>query len=120
MDENPLAELVTAHCERTGDTLAAIATRGGISRQTLSGLVHREGPKSWPRHRTLAALAKGLDMPVESVRQIAAETAYGEGETEAPRRLVTVLVAHAEALSDEDLEVVLATARALKQRLRTA
>lgn len=115
MDENPLAELVTAHCERTGDTLTAIAARGGISRQTLSGLIHRPGPKSLPRHQTLVAVAKGLDVSVELVRQAAAETAYGEGEAEPVRRLVSVLVAHVEGLPDEDLEVMLATARALKQ-----
>ena len=117
MDENPLAVLVTAHCERTGDTLAAIAARGGISRQTLSGLVHRQGPKSLPRHQTLVALAKGLDMPVEVVRRVASETAYGEGEGEAEpvRALVSVLVAQTEGLTDDELEVVLATARALKR-----
>jgi lambda repressor-like predicted transcriptional regulator len=115
MDENPLADLVNAHCERTGDTLAAIAARGGISRQTLSGLVHRHGPKSLPRHQTLVALAKGLGLSVETVRRAASVTAYGEGDTEPVRRLVSVIVAHTEGLTDEDLEVVLATTVALKQ-----
>ena len=115
MDENPLTEVVTAHCKRTGDTLAEVAARGGISRQTLSGLIHREGPKSVPRYQTLVALAKGLDLPVESIRQLAVESAYGESNDDAPRRLVTVLVAHAETLTDDELEVMLATARALKQ-----
>jgi transcriptional regulator with XRE-family HTH domain len=113
--ENPLAELVTAHCERTGDTLAAIAKRGGISRQTLSGLVNREGPRAFPRQGTLDGLAKGLDLPLESVRQIAAVAAYGEATGESPRRLVGILIAHAEGLSDDQLEVVLATARAVKR-----
>lgn len=115
MDENPLAELVTAHCERTGDTLSAIAARGGMSRQTLSGLVNRRGPKSFPRESTLEALAKGLDMSVESVRHAAVATAAGEGLQASPRRLVSVLMAHADGLTDDELEVVLATARALRR-----
>lgn len=113
--DNPLAELVTAHCERTGDTLAAIAARGGMSRQTLSGLVNRQGPKAFPRHGTLVALAKGLDLPLDTVRQVAAVAAYGEGDTAAPRRLVSILMAQAESLTDGQLEVVLATARAVKR-----
>lgn len=115
MERNPLAELVTEHCERTGDTLSAIAARGGVSRQTLSGLMHREGPKSLPRDATLAALAKGLGMSLATVRQVAAETAYGEPETPTPRRLVAVLLGHVDGLTDEELEVVLATARAVKR-----
>ena len=115
MDENPLADLVTAHCERTGDTLAAIAARGGVSRQTLSGLVNRQGPKAFPREATLHALARGLDLPYETVRHVAAATAYGEANGHTPRRLVTVLLAQAESLTDEQLEVLLATASALKK-----
>jgi transcriptional regulator with XRE-family HTH domain len=117
---NPLAELITEHCDRTGDTLSAIALRGGMSRQTLSGLVNRDGPRAFPRRQTLEALARGLDLPLESVRQVAAVAAYGEGDVVAQRRLVTALVAYAEGLSDDQLEVVLATARAVKRHARTA
>lgn len=115
MDENPLAELVTAHCERTGDTLSAIASRGGMSRQTLSGLVNRHGPKSFPRLSTLEALAKGLDMSLDAVRRAAVDTATGQALEAPPRRLVSVLMAHADGLTDDELEVVLATARALRR-----
>ena len=118
--ENALAVLVTAHCERTGDTLTDIAARGGMSRQTLSGLVNRVGPKSMPRHSTLVALAKGLGMSVEAVRQVAATTAYGQGDTPEPRRLVATLTAYAETLDDGQLEVVLATARALQKQTQPA
>jgi transcriptional regulator with XRE-family HTH domain len=112
--QNDLAEFVIAHCERTGDTLAAIAERGGMSRQTLSGLVNRTA-KSMPRQQTLEALARGLGVSVELVRHVAATTAYGEGEEPSPRRLVSVLTSYAEGLTDEQLEVVLATARALSR-----
>jgi transcriptional regulator with XRE-family HTH domain len=113
--ENALAVLVTAHCERTGDTLTDIAARGGLSRQTLSGLVHRNGPKSMPRQQTLEALAKGLGVSVEAVRQVAATATYGPGDGPQVRRLVATLVGYAETLDDGQLEVVLATARALQR-----
>ena len=117
---NPIAELVTAHCERTGDTLSDVAARGGLSRQTVSGLVHRDGPKSLPRGETLRGLAVGLGLPVEVVRQVAAESAYGEAANgHAPRRLVSVLISYAERLTDGDLEVLLATARALESAERS-
>jgi transcriptional regulator with XRE-family HTH domain len=114
MDENPLADLVQRHCDRTGDTLAAIAARGGISRQTLSGLVNRQGPKAFPRQQTLEALAEGLGLPFETVRHVAAETAYGPANGAKPRQLVSVLTAQLDALSDGQLEVVIATVRALR------
>lgn len=118
--KNPLAVMVTAHCERTGDTLSAIAARGGISRQTLSGLVHREGPRSLPRLQTLEGLARGMGVPLESVRQVASVAAYGEAGDTPPRRLVSVLVAHADGLTDDELEVLLALTRALKRLPHTA
>jgi hypothetical protein len=64
----------------------------------------------------LVALAKGLDLPVETIRQLAAEAALGEGDAPAePRRLVRVLIAQAEGLTDEELEFLLDTARGLKR-----
>ena len=113
--QNALADLVSDHCERTGDTLSAIARRGGMSRQTLSALVNRETLMFWPRQSTLEALARGLGMSVESVRRAAATAAYGEGTMAPPRKLVAVLMAHAEQLDDTQLEVLLATARALSR-----
>lgn len=120
MDENPLAVLVTDHCERTGDTLAGIAARGGMSRQTLSGLVNGSGPRSFPRINTIKALARGLDLPFESVRHAAAMTAVGgEGADEPPRKLLAVLMAQAEGLTDEELEALLAITRAVKKLAHT-
>jgi hypothetical protein len=86
-----------------------------MSRQTLSGLVNRDAPRAFPRQHTLAALAKGLGVSVEAVRQVAAEAAYGNGHVGTQRALVGVVTAHAEGLTDPELEVVLATMRALKK-----
>lgn len=120
METNALAELVQAHCERTGDTLTDIAARGGMSRQTLSGLVNREHLKSFPRQQTLEALAQGLGVSVESVRHAASTSTYGNGDNPQPRRLVSVLTAYAETMNDSQLEVVLATARAVKRHVTPA
>jgi transcriptional regulator with XRE-family HTH domain len=117
MDENPLALLVTAHCERTGDSLAALAARGGLSRQTLSGLVN--GASTFPRASTLRALAQALDLPYDVIRSAAVANRLGASD-EAPRRLVSVLMAQAESLTDGELEVVLATAAAVKRLAGTA
>jgi transcriptional regulator with XRE-family HTH domain len=116
--ENPLAVLVKTHCENTGDSLAAIAARGGMSRGTLSGLVN--GGRTFPRASTLEALARGLDLPYETVRAAAVRNTLGDSPTAEPRRLVVALMAHAEGLTDDQLEVVLATARAVKRHAATA
>lgn len=110
-----LAELITAHCERTGDSLAAIAHRGGMSRQTLSGIVNRSS-KAFPRQGTLEKLARGLGLPVETVRQVAATATYGYADGPEPRRLVVALMGYAETLTDDQLEVALATVRALQKQ----
>lgn len=115
MMHSALAELVTAHCESTGDTLSAIARRGGLSRQTLSALVNRTTGEAWPRHSTLEALAKGLGVSVELVRHAAASNKYGNGTEPPPRPVVVKLVATAEGLTDYQVEVLVATARALKR-----
>lgn len=112
MAENPIAELIRAHMDRTGDTQTDIAQRGGLSRQTLSGLVHSEGLRSMPRQRTLEALARGLGVTVDHVRQVAASAAYGENGHD-QRRLIALLCSYAEGLTDDQLEVLIATTRAL-------
>lgn len=112
MNRNALAALVEAHCKCTGDSLAAIAARGGLSRQTLSGLVN--GGRTFPRASTLEALARGLDLPYEVVRDAAVRNTLGEPEEE-PRRLVSVLLANVKGLTDDQLEVVVATARAVRK-----
>jgi len=112
MDETPLAALLRIHCEQTGDTLASVAARGGLSRQTLSELINKG--RAFPRPATLEGLAKGLGLPYEAVREAAVRGIVGE-DVDGPRRLVTALMAYAEGLTDAQLEVVLATARAVKK-----
>lgn len=109
---NALQELITQHCDQTGDTLADIATRGGLARQTVSGLMHRDGPKAVPREATLRGLAVGMGLPYDTVRHAAATATFPESEN-GSRRIVNLLVALTENLSDEQVSVVVATARAM-------
>jgi transcriptional regulator with XRE-family HTH domain len=109
----PLAELIKNHCDRTGDTLADIAHRGKVSRQTLSALVNRDRLEQLPRASTIEKLATGLGLPYDVVRRVATESTYGEDDSQL-RRSVRVLVAYAERMPDSQVEVLLATARALE------
>jgi transcriptional regulator with XRE-family HTH domain len=109
----PLAELIRNHCDRTGDTLADIAERGDVSRQTLSALVNKTRLEQLPRAATVRKLAKGLGLPYDVVRRVATESTYGEDDSQL-RRSVRVLVAYAERMPDSQVEVLLATARALE------
>lgn len=110
----PLAQMIRAHCEMTGDTLADIATRGDLSRQTLSALVNRLSIQQMPRNSTVEKLAVGLGLPVETVRRVIAESAYGGEDPAEHRRVVRVLLAYAQRMPDHNVEVLLATARALE------
>lgn len=109
----PLAELVRTHCVQTGDTLADIAARGSLSRQTLSALVNRTDANQLPRASTIRKLATGLGLPFELVRSVAQETAYGHAPGVEHSRQVQVLIGYAETMSDRDVAVLLAAARAL-------
>lgn len=72
---NALQALIAAHVEATGESYAAIARRGGLSRQTLSTLVSSQGLKQTPRPETLRRLAIGLGINLNVVRAAAATAA---------------------------------------------
>lgn len=111
---NALQELIAQHCDQTGETLADIAARGGMARQTVSGLMHRDGPRAVPRDATLRGLAVGLGLPFEVVRRAAAQATFPEHEDVHQRRIVNLLVALTENLSDAQVSVIVATARAMQ------
>lgn len=118
---NALQELIQQHCDQTGDTLADIAARGHIARQTISGLVHRDGPKAAPRQATLRGLATGMGLPIETVQRAAVQAALGgaNGNSgEHHRRVVELLTALTSDLSDDDVSVLIAAARAMRANPR--
>lgn len=113
-DPNPLQLLISEHCANTGDTLADIAHRGGLARQTVSALAHRDGPRSMPRTTTLERLAAGMEVSVDVVRRVAQEAAYGPSAQAPSDHRLFVLLDTAETLSTGSVDVLLATARALR------
>jgi len=103
--------------EETGETMADIAQRGGFPRQTLSALMHRDGPKSIPRQATLVKLAAGLQMDLDIVQRSAARAAASAGvplATDDDTRL-DALIVYARKLDDSRLRALVTTARALSR-----
>lgn len=111
---NPLQELIRAHCEARNETLADIAKRGGMSRQTLSALMNKGGGAGVPRATTLAKLATGLGLSLRVVQDAASEAALSRVDGDSFDRRVVVLIDHASKLSSDKVDVLLATARALQ------
>jgi len=109
---NALQQLVTLHCEDTGETLADIARRGHMSRQTVSAIMHRNGESGIPRRATLKKLANGLGVPVDTVAHAASVAAAGTQVAPTEQRL-DVLLAYASTMSEQRLQALLAMARTL-------
>lgn len=111
-EQNPLQALIAEHMANTGDNLADIAARGGLPRQTVSGLLHRDGAGGIPRRATLAKLATGLGVSLATVTRAAAQSA-GATQREPVEGRLAVLVDTASGLQARDLDTVLVLARAL-------
>jgi transcriptional regulator with XRE-family HTH domain len=111
--DSPLQALIRERLENTGDTLADIAHRGGLPRQTVSGLLARDSRGGMPRRSTLEALAKGLDLPVSVVASAAGKAASLDGEPRPMDQRLIVLTELCRGLPPACVDVVLATARAL-------
>lgn len=110
---NPLQALIAEHMENTGDTLADIAARGGLPRQTVSGLLRRTNVGGMPRRATLERLATGLGLSPAVVADAAGKAAAMQADTSPLDHRVTVLVEVARNLPAPQVDVLLATARAL-------
>lgn len=120
---NPLAELIWDHLERTHETITDIAKRGGLPRQTVTAILYRPVVAQTPRPATLEALARGLRLSLELVRERAAyasmEYVNGDGATvvRADDWRADPTIARTmdcmRRLDDEGRRVVLATAHAL-------
>ena len=112
--QNALQALITEHMANTGDTLADIAARGGLPRQTVSGLLNRDQSGGIPRRSTLQKLATGLGLSLATVTEAAAQAASNGTAQHSPLdHRLSVLVDTASRLSPHDVDVLLATARAL-------
>lgn len=112
---NPLQELIRERCESHNETLSDIASRAGLSRQTLSALMNRPTSSGVPRADTLNKLAVGLDLSPHVVRTAASEAALSDVASDEPYdQRVVVLLDKARRMSPQQIDVLLATARALQ------
>lgn len=112
--QNALQALIAQHCEDTGDRLSDVADRGGMSRQTLSAVVHKDRPNGIPRPATLKRLAVGLQVDLAVVERAAALAASsGQLENADVDARLSALVAQARRLNDDHVRALTVMARAL-------
>ncbi|MER5517851.1 helix-turn-helix transcriptional regulator [Streptomyces sp. NPDC002763] len=122
---NALQQLIREHLDRKGWSYGDVARRGGIPRSTVHHLATAERVVRMPQTTTLEGLAKGLELPLESVRRAAAEacgihvydTSPGAGANGAAADPeVALLIASVQKLSADDRRHVTALVESLLDR----
>ncbi|MFG3478859.1 helix-turn-helix domain-containing protein [Streptomyces sp. NPDC047980] len=121
---NALQELVKSRLEQQGWSYGDVARRGGIPRSTVHHLATAGRLTRMPQQATLEGLARGLELPLDTVRRAAAEACgihlYFEetpGTTADPE--VATLIASVQRLSPADLRHVTALVESLLRNTRT-
>lgn len=69
--QTPLAKLIQDWLDSTGNTAASLARASGIHAQTVLNLINPERSYQMPQSRTLAALAKGMRVPLDTIKEAA-------------------------------------------------
>ncbi|MGW1024023.1 helix-turn-helix domain-containing protein [Streptomyces sp. NPDC002577] len=116
---NALQELVKSRLEQQGWSYGDVARRGGIPRSTVHHLATAERVTRMPQQSTLEGLARGLELPLDSVRRAAAEACgihlYFEepADTAAADPEVATLIASVQRLSVADRRHVTALIESL-------
>lgn len=84
-------------------TVGLLAHRAPISRNTIYALLNRDDPAGLPQEKTLKKLAKGMDIPLRTVREAAVQAAGFriEGEMDPETQEVQAWIALLEELSEE-------------------
>lgn len=73
---NALQELIQTWLDADeAHSVALLAHRGGLSRNTIYAIMKRSDPASLPRRDTLRRLAKGMELPARTVEEAAARSA---------------------------------------------
>lgn len=70
---NPLGRLVQQTMDARGITAGQVAKRGGIDRSVVYDVIRRKEYKQTPQLSTLEGLARGLGLPLELIKEKAAE-----------------------------------------------
>lgn len=123
---NALQQLIRAHLDRRGWSYGDVARRGGVPRSTVHHLATAERVARMPQAATLEGLAKGLELPLDTVRRAAAESCgihvYGApADDSAPGARpadpeVDLLIASVQKLSADDRRHVAALVESLLGR----
>jgi transcriptional regulator with XRE-family HTH domain len=122
-DLNPLQQLIQHRLRERGWSYGEVARRGGLPRSTVYTLAQTRNLTRPPRPATIDALARGLDVPVSSVRAAAAESTglhyYDEapaGRDDPADRDRELLIASIDELTPEDRRHVAALVESLRNR----
>jgi transcriptional regulator with XRE-family HTH domain len=103
---NRLRSVIQQRLDERGWTRNHLADRSGVPRQTVYKLMRAESLRALPADRTLAGLARGLDLPERMLRDAAAES-------------IGIRI-YDEPVSDPDMKVVIATMEKLTPARRRA
>lgn len=120
---NALQQMMRQRLDRQGWSYGEVARRGGIPRSTVHHLATAERLVRMPQPATLEGLARGLEMPLDTVRRAAAEacgihlyTAPEAPQSPRPDPEVDLLIASVQRLSAEDRRHVAALVESLLDR----
>jgi transcriptional regulator with XRE-family HTH domain len=124
---NPLQRLIRQRLRDRGWSYGEVARRGGLPRSTVYNLATKRNLARPPRAATVAALAKGLDVPVSAVRVAAAKSTglhyYDEvpaGREQPGDQERELLIAGIDELAPEDRRHVAALVESLRNRVSPA
>jgi len=126
---NALQQIIRDRLDREGWSYGEVARRGGVPRSTVHHLATVDHMARMPQPATLEGLAKGLGLPLDTVRRAAAEACgihvYAPGAhpgddgpagTDAADPDVDVLIASVQRLSSDDRRHVAALVESLLNR----
>ncbi|MEU2333876.1 helix-turn-helix transcriptional regulator [Streptomyces sp. NPDC006654] len=122
---NALQQLIREHLDRKGWSYGDVARRGSVPRSTVHHLATAERVVRMPQTTTLEGLAKGLELPLETVRRAAAEACgihvydtSPDADPNAPAAdpEVALLIASVQKLSSDDRRHVAALVESLLDR----
>ncbi|MBF9071623.1 helix-turn-helix transcriptional regulator [Streptacidiphilus sp. NEAU-YB345] len=104
--------------DRQGWSYGDVARRGAIPRSTVHHLATADRLVRMPQPNTLEGLARGLELPLDTVRRAAAEACGIHVYEAAPDPEVDVLIASVQQLSAQDRRHVAALVESLLERGR--
>ena len=120
---NPLQRLIQDRLRERGLSYGDVARRGGLPRSTIYTLATTRNLARPPRPATLDGLARGLDVPISTVRAAAAESTglhYYDDVPASPERPGDpereLLIASIDELTPEDRRHVAALVESLRRR----